>query len=210
MTSRPAPNHPKTLRRAPMLALAAGMAMLVGACKQEKPATSPTAAVVTPNPSAAAGPTAQTRPVQAKPKREPIYNELADAQLDITQALQRAKPANKRVLLMYGGNWCSWCYRFNDLIHNDPKIAPVLEKSYELVHVDNRSNPKIEAGYGKDPKQGYPYLTVLDSDGKLLCNQETGVFEEGQGYKPAVVLEFFLKYRPGAATPTPTTAPAQG
>lgn len=142
--------------------------------------------------------TVTSQPGTAPAKREPIYDEQADPQADIGRALERAGKANKRVLIIYGGNWCGWCYRFDDLLRKDPEISRIVESSYEVVHVEAIKNPGIGEKYGTDKEKGYPYLTVLDANGKVLANQETGVFEEGKGYKPAVVLEFFLKHRPAA------------
>ncbi|HOW19271.1 MAG TPA: DUF255 domain-containing protein, partial [Phycisphaerae bacterium] len=51
----------------------------------------------------------------ANKKRDPIYNEKADAKAQIAEALARAKRDNKRVLIMWGGNWCKWCYRLHDV-----------------------------------------------------------------------------------------------
>jgi hypothetical protein len=142
----------------------------------------------------------ETQPGTAPARREPIYDEKADPQADIAAALARAGQTNKRVLIIYGGNWCSWCYRFHDLLEKDPDIRRAVERSYEQVRVEAVKNPGIGTKYRIDPQKGYPYLTVLDTNGKVVANQETGVFEERKGYKPKVVLDFFLKSGPDAAS----------
>src|SRR5262245_41667101 len=48
-------------------------------------------------------------------KREPIYDEQADAKAQIGAALTKAKRHNTRVLIMFGGNWCGWCYKLHDV-----------------------------------------------------------------------------------------------
>lgn len=57
----------------------------------------------------AAAPLALSRaPAQDKqePKKEkPVFDEKADAKLDVEHALARAKKENKRVLLEWGANW---------------------------------------------------------------------------------------------------------
>ena len=40
--------------------------------------------------------------------RPPIYDESADAQKQLTAALERAKKDNKIILLQFGANWCGW------------------------------------------------------------------------------------------------------
>lgn len=154
-------------------------------------------------------PQAASAPASAPARRAPIYDEKADAKTLVADALKRARRSDRRVLIMYGGNWCGWCYRFNDLLHNDATIRPVIEQSYQLVHVEVRLNPDIGEGYGIDASKGFPYLTVLDAGGGVLANQETGVFEEGQGYRPARVLAFLEQHRTRPAT-APATMPAAG
>ena len=46
--------------------------------------------------------------VQEK-KPEPIFDEKADASAQIAGALARAHKENRRVLVEWGANWCSWC-----------------------------------------------------------------------------------------------------
>jgi len=126
-----------------------------------------------------------------KKTKKPIYDEKADAKVDIAAAVARAKKNNKRVLIMYGGNWCGWCY----LLHDEFKkkeIAKTLLYEYELVMVDIGKRDKhldIVKAYGADIT-GVPYLTVLDSDGKVVVNQRTGPLEEGDHHDPAKVQGF--------------------
>jgi thiol-disulfide isomerase/thioredoxin len=42
---------------------------------------------------------------------------------------------------------------------------------------------------------GVPYLTILDSDGKVLTNQETGALEDGDHHDPAKVKAFLEKWK---------------
>ncbi|HIC22742.1 MAG TPA: hypothetical protein EYO84_04895, partial [Planctomycetes bacterium] len=38
-----------------------------------------------------------------------VYDVEADASADIAAAVASAHKNNKRVLVVYGGNWCGWC-----------------------------------------------------------------------------------------------------
>ena len=46
--------------------------------------------------------------------------------------------SNKRVLLMFGGDWCGWCHKLHDLFAKDNEIRRLLSYEYELVMVDTR------------------------------------------------------------------------
>lgn len=51
---------------------------------------------------------------------------------------------------------------------------------YDVVLLDVGrfdKNLDLAAKYGADIKSGVPYITILDSTGKLVVNQETGSLE---------------------------------
>ena len=64
-----------------------------------------------------------------------IYDDNADAKAEIKQALAAAVRGRKRVLLVFGANWCYDC-RVLDLAFQRPELASVLKQGYEVVHVD--------------------------------------------------------------------------
>ena len=134
--------------------------------------------------------------VPAKKGREPIYNEMADARADIKAALERAAYSHKRVLVKFGGNWCGWCFKLHDLFHANAEIAALLRSEYELVLVDVNNNRDILQEYDPGGQHGYPWLTVLDSTGKVLVNQDTGSLEIGPKHDPDKVLAFLARWQP--------------
>jgi thiol:disulfide interchange protein len=148
-------------------------------------------------------PAAQKQPA-GKAVRPKLYDEAADAKTQIAAALARAKKNNTRVLIQWGGNWCGWCIRLNELCRSDKALSRELMYEYEVVHVDagqpKGKNIDLAKTYGADlEKAGFPFLTILDSSGKPLANQETEALEvkkNGEsagleaGHDPAAVLGF--------------------
>ncbi|MCH7873500.1 MAG: thioredoxin family protein, partial [Planctomycetes bacterium] len=138
----------------------------------------------------------EKKPV-AKKVKKPIYDEQADAKADIAAAVARAKKNNKRVLVMYGGNWCGWCYKLHDVFKKDSEVARTLLYEYERVMVDIGRMDKhqdIVKGYGAKIN-GVPFLTVLDGDGKVVVNQPTDPLEEGDHHDPDKVQAFLTKHK---------------
>jgi thiol:disulfide interchange protein len=127
-----------------------------------------------------------------------IYDEKADAKALINTALSAAKRENRRVLVQWGGNWCSWCVLLHDRFKTDPVLSKTLRYEYDVVHIDSK-NTKLMEEYKADPKKGVPYLTVLDADGKVLANEETEQFEtktDGMnGHDPKKLQEFLVKHQ---------------
>lgn len=150
---------------------------------------------------AAASPPAAKQPAAEK---KPLYDVNADAQADIAAALERARRENRRVLLQWGGNWCKWCIKLHELCAADRQIAKTLKYEYDVVFVDTNQPPEknldLAESYGADVKRhGFPYLTILDADGKVLVNQETASLEiDGKnidaGHDPAKVLAFLKQH----------------
>lgn len=134
----------------------------------------------------------------AGPAAKTIYNEQADAKVDLAAAVAVAKRDNKRVLVMFGGNWCGWCHKLHGAFTRNADVARKLRYEYELVLVDIGRWDKhmdLAESYKADlKKHGVPFLTVLDADGKVLANQDTGSLEEGDHHDAKKVLEFLTRH----------------
>ncbi len=140
--------------------------------------------------------------VEPEPEPVPVYDESADAAADIEAALAVAAKENKRVLVQWGANWCGWCIKLHGLFQDDRTIGRKLQYEYEVVYVDiGRWDKHLDLveGYGIDLK-GVPFLTVLDSNGDVVVNQETGSLEvpieEGAKHDPEKVLNFLTEHQP--------------
>jgi thiol-disulfide isomerase/thioredoxin len=128
-----------------------------------------------------------------------IYDEKADARSLIATALVATKRENRRVLIQWGGNWCSWCVLLHNRFKSDPTLAKTLRYEYDVVHIDSKNKDLLEK-YGVDlSTAGVPYLTVLDAEGKVVVNQPTEGFETKEGDKnghdPKKLNEFLVKYK---------------
>jgi thioredoxin-related protein len=140
---------------------------------------------------------AQVVPSPSKPKREPIYVEEANGKELIAAALRKAQRDHKHVLIEWGGNWCGWCYKLHDVFHNDTDVRPIVHEEFELVLIDSGKNKDLMLEYGgKDREYSFPHLTVLDEQGAVLTNQETGSLEEGPKHDPKLVSQFLRTWIP--------------
>jgi thioredoxin-related protein len=134
----------------------------------------------------------------APAKRKSIYDAKADAKVQVEQATARAKRNDKRVLLMFGGDWCGWCHKLHTLFHENDEIRSILSNEYELVMIDTKApnaQKYLEEGSKGLGGVGYPFLTVLDADGKVLTGQKTDPLEEGDHHDPTKVKKFLMKWR---------------
>ena len=128
-----------------------------------------------------------------------IYAPGLDAQAEIKQALALAAKQHKNVIVVFGANWCYDCHVL-DLAFHRPDLAGVLQRNYEVVHVDvgeGDKNQDIMQQYHVPMKKGIPALAVLDSNGKLLYSQQGGEFEKARSLAPQDLLAFLNKWKPG-------------
>src|SRR6202795_778490 len=54
---------------------------------------------------------------QAAPKKKDIYSEKADAHSEIKEALKKAAAEHKRVIVVFGANWCYDCHVLDAAFH---------------------------------------------------------------------------------------------
>jgi thiol:disulfide interchange protein len=130
-----------------------------------------------------------------------IYPPPDQAKADLAAALSTAASSHKRVILDFGGNWCTDC-RVLDLYFHDSANKPLLEANYVLVHVNIgrlNENLDIAARYQVPLNKGVPALAVLGEHGDLLYSQKTGEFEAMRGMQSKAVTDFLMQWqRPGA------------
>jgi thiol:disulfide interchange protein len=137
---------------------------------------------------------------QAAPKKTEIYSESANAHAEIKEALQKAAAEHKRVLVVFGANWCYDCHVLDTAFHRSD-LAPILSANYEVVHVDigkGEKNQDLMRKYEVPMKRGIPGLAVLDADGKLVYSQKNGEFENARALAPEDFLSFLNKWKPAA------------
>ena len=127
-----------------------------------------------------------------------IYVPGLNAHTEIAHALKLASQQHKRVLLVFGANWCYDCHVL-DLAFHRSDVEAVLNPNFEVVHVDvgqSDKNQDIMQQYQVPMKKGIPAIAVLDSDGKLLYSQQGGEFEKARALGPEDVLAFLNKWKP--------------
>jgi thiol:disulfide interchange protein len=146
-----------------------------------------------------AAPTAYALNVEPPPEKVALYPQADDARQRIDAALARAKADNTRVMIQWGDDWCGWCVKLHDLCGRDRDLSRKLLYDYEVVLVPVGRfdrNLDIAAAYQADFKSnGVPFLTVIDADGTVITNQETGSLEKDGAHDPAKVMAFLTAHQ---------------
>jgi thioredoxin-related protein len=140
---------------------------------------------------------AETR-LKAPAERKDLYPADADAQKEIAESVASAAKSHKRVLLIFGGNWCYDCHVLDEAFHT-PEIAPTLNHNFIVAHIDigeYNKNLDLAKKYEVPLERGVPAAAVLDSDGKLLFSQKNQEFEKARSLAPEDILAFLNKWKP--------------
>lgn len=102
------------------------------------------------------------------------FDEKAIAQHDIDVALLAAKESGKRLLLVFGGNWCHDSRGLAAKFEREP-LSSLMAKAYEIVWIDvghrDRNLDQLKR-FGVKKIIGTPTVLILSPSGELL-NSDT-------------------------------------
>lgn len=133
-----------------------------------------------------------------------LYNPSLNADSQINAALLQAQQQHKHILLQVGGNWCGWCIKFNKFVTEDFQLDSVIQKNYVYVHLNyskENQNWNILERYEYPQRFGFPVLVILDTTGKRLHTQDSGLLESGDGYDKNKVFTFLKKWTSASINP---------
>lgn len=130
-----------------------------------------------------------------------IYPAPEQASADIAAALKDAAAQHRRVILDFGGDWCTDC-QVLDIYFHDSNNKPILEANFILVHINvghRDQNVSLADRYQTPLDKGVPALAVLNMRGKVLYSQKGGEFEPMRHMESSAVTQFLTQWKP--ATP---------
>ena len=123
----------------------------------------------------------------------PVYDESADAQAQVSQALAKAKADNKQLMIVFGANWCGDC-KMLDGEFKKPAMKALLDAFYVVVKVDvNRFNKNLDVvkPYGDVIKKGIPSIVIATPANQLVYATNGGELADARKMGEAGVTEFF-------------------
>jgi len=104
-----------------------------------------------------------------------VYDEKANADQVVDDAMARAKKNHKLLLIDMGGNWCPDCVVLHNLMLV-PAMQKFIDAHYEVAMVDVGKfdrNPQIGARYGYNTRlKGVPTILVVNPKTNKVINSE--------------------------------------
>ncbi len=111
-----------------------------------------------------------------------LYPLDADAKKEIDAALKVAGANHKRVMLIFGANWCYDCHVLDRALH-EGDAGEIVQERFVLVHVDigeGDKNLDLAKKYKTPLDKGVPAVAILKGDGSLLYSSGDGEFESAR------------------------------
>jgi len=133
-------------------------------------------------------------PVEGK---KDLYPSGANAKKEIDEALKKAAGEKKRVMLVFGGNWCYDCHVLDRALREGP-AGEIMQASFLLVDVDigeGDKNLDLTKTYKIPLEKGVPAVAILDRAGKLIYSSGDGEFEEARRMMKKDLIAFLRRWQ---------------
>ncbi len=177
-------NEPQGPDRWVLLALAAGCAIATTVAAWQAKAEGP-------GPQSTPAATASTAPAA---KRSLPYDETADPQRDLQTALTAARKTGRRVLVVFGANWCPDCRALDREFHAGGKTEGLVERRYEVVKVDvGRFDRNLDFAklYGEPIAKGIPSVVIVTPTNTVVYQTRAGELADARALGADGIYDFF-------------------
>jgi hypothetical protein len=120
------------------------------------------------------------------------YDAKANPDVQLSRALVEATASSKKVLVIAGGEWCTWCHYLEAFLKKNPAIDAELNGAFVPVKVYIGDENKNAAFFSRlPPAKGYPHFWVIENNGQVKKSVNTGPLEDGaRSYDKKKFLEF--------------------
>ena len=122
------------------------------------------------------------------------YDEAADPTRDLQAALMRTRQGGKRVLVVFGANWCPDCRVLDREFHAGGKTAALVARRYEVVKVDvGRFDRKLDFAklYGEPIAKGIPSVVVVTPTNTVVYQTKAGELADARAMRADGLFDFF-------------------
>ena len=124
------------------------------------------------------------------------YDVSADPQRDLTAAMAEARKSGKRVLVVFGANWCPDCRVLDREFHSGSRTAELVASRYEVVKVDVGDfdkNLDFARLYGEPIKKGIPSVVVVTPTNQVVYETKAGELADARTMGSDGLYDFFRK-----------------
>jgi hypothetical protein len=125
------------------------------------------------------------------------YDPKADPFEQYHEAVASAAVQGKLVLVIAGGDWCTWCHRLDRFLDRNDDVRLRLEDAFVVMKVYVGDENYNEAFFEQLPRaHGAPHFWIVSPERVVLASQSTGALERGKrGYDKDEFLGFIERWK---------------
>jgi thioredoxin 1 len=129
------------------------------------------------------------------------YDEHANATADVQHALTAAQSDHKKVLLVFGANWCGDCRELDKAMHGTSRA--LVEGKFEIVKIDVGNfdkNLELAQRYGNPIAKGIPAVVLLSPKDQVIYSSKGGELADARKMGDQGIYDFLsekLAAKPG-------------
>ena len=126
---------------------------------------------------------------------EALYDETADARLDIRHALAAAATNQTPVIIVFGANWCGDCKMLDHAMATGSS-APLLTNDFKIVKINVGrfdKNVDVAKSYGVPLEKGIPAVAIVSPKSGVLYVTKEGELANARKMGESGIYDFFKK-----------------
>lgn len=128
--------------------------------------------------------------------KKDLYAASANAEKEIEEALQQATTEKKKVILVFGANWCYDCHVLDRALH-EGAAGKIVQENFLVVHIDigeGDKNLDLAKKYKIPLERGVPAVAILDHEARLLYSSGSGEFEAARRMMKKDLVAFLQRW----------------
>ena len=124
------------------------------------------------------------------------YDESADAGSTIAAAQAKAKVTGKKLMIVFGANWCPDCRALAGVLAFRD-VRDWADKHFVEVEVDVGRfdrNLDLAGRFGVEVKHGIPAVAVVSPEGNVVNGADASVLADARGMTPQSVADVLARW----------------
>ncbi len=124
------------------------------------------------------------------------YDAKRDPFAQFEQSVNLAQQQDKLILIVAGGEWCSWCFALSDFLEFNQDIDQELKSTFVVSKVYYGDDNENTAFFSQLPEAtGYPHFWVITPQRTILQSHDTSLLERGDmDYDREKFLDFIQQW----------------
>jgi hypothetical protein len=124
------------------------------------------------------------------------YDPQADPFEQYHDAVAQAQAEHKLVLIVAGGDWCTWCHALSRFVERNADVDTKLHDAFVVIKVyvgDENYNADF---FSQLPEaRGAPHFWIVSPERHVLSSQSLSEFEAKKGYDKGQFMDFIQRWK---------------